>query len=82
MAFAVGGATMAHAQQSSPAGRSVAAIGKYDYKEHCAVCHDLSGTGDGIFADFLKSGTVVPSLTELSEKNNGVFPFTRVLRNY
>ena len=26
----------------------------------------------------LKSGTVVPNLTELSKKNHGVFPFARV----
>ena len=51
---------------------------KYEYRVHCAVCHGLSGKGDGPFADQLKSGTVVPNLTELSKKNNGVFPFMRV----
>jgi mono/diheme cytochrome c family protein len=75
--FAVGAATMAHAQQSSPATQSVD-VGKYEYDAHCADCHGLSGKGDGPFAQLLKSGTVVPNLTELSKKNNGVFPFARV----
>jgi len=68
---------MAHAQQSGPGGQSVD-VGKYEYDAHCAVCHGLSGKGDAPFARQLKSGTAVPNLTELSKKNNGVFPFARV----
>jgi mono/diheme cytochrome c family protein len=67
-------ATIAQAQGGSAA----QGLGKNEYQTHCAVCHGLSGKGDGIFADQLKSGTVVPNLTELSKKNNGVFPFKRV----
>jgi mono/diheme cytochrome c family protein len=74
--FAIGGATMAHAQQSGPARQSVD-VGKYEYDSHCAVCHGSTGKGDGIYADQLK-GTTVPDLTGLSKKNNGVFPFDRV----
>jgi mono/diheme cytochrome c family protein len=54
--------TSAQAQRRSPAG-PVVETGKYDYEEHCAVCHGLNGKGDGIFANLLKSGTVVPDLT-------------------
>jgi len=76
-AIAVGVATFAHAQQSGLA-RQNFDRGKYEYVAHCALCHGLSGNGDGPFVNLLKLGTVVPSLTELSKKNNGVFPFMRV----
>jgi mono/diheme cytochrome c family protein len=75
--FAVGLATIAHAQQSGPAAQSVD-VGKYEYEAHCAVCHGLSVKGDGIYVSQLKTGTVMLNLTELSKKNNGVFPFARV----
>lgn len=52
--------------------------GKYEYEAHCAVCHGLSGAGDGSFARLFKAGIVMPDLTELSKKNNGVFPFMHV----
>jgi mono/diheme cytochrome c family protein len=74
-AITVGTITMAHAQQAGPAAQN---LGKNEYQKHCAVCHGVSGKGDGIYADLLKSGTVVANLTELSKKNNGVFPFARV----
>jgi mono/diheme cytochrome c family protein len=73
----VAAATMVHAQQSGPATKSFDR-GKYEYDAHCAVCHGLSGKGDGPFAQQLKSATAVPDLTELSKKNNGVFPFMRI----
>lgn len=69
--------TMAHAQQSGLAAQNFDR-GKYEYEAHCAMCHGLSGKGDGFFAQQLKSGTVVPNLTELSKQNNGVFSFMRV----
>jgi len=76
-AIAVGVATFAHAQQSSLA-RQNFDRGKYEYGAHCADCHGLSGKGDGPYVQLLRSGTVLPNLTELSKKNNGVFPFARV----
>jgi len=76
-AITIGAATMAHAQQSGPAGQSVDS-GKFEYEANCAVCHGLSGKGDGPFVRQLKSGTVMPNLTELSKRNNGVFPFMHV----
>jgi mono/diheme cytochrome c family protein len=75
--IAVGAATMTYAQQSSLAGKNFDR-GKYEYEAHCAVCHGLSGEGSGPFAQLLKSSTVVPNITELSKKNNGVFPFMHV----
>jgi len=72
--FAVGIGTMAHAQP----GAQNFDIGKYEYDGHCAICHGTSGKGDGPFEGLLKSGTVVPDLTALSKKNNGVFPFAHV----
>jgi mono/diheme cytochrome c family protein len=76
-AIAFGAATMAHAQQSGPAGQSVD-VGKHEYEAHCVACHGSTGKGDGAFAKMLKSGTVVANLTQVSKKNNGVFPFARV----
>ena len=75
-AIAVGVATMANAQQSTPAGQSVVNLGKYEYEVRCAVCHGLKGEGDGPYANFVMK--TVSNLTTLSKSNNGVFPFTRV----
>jgi mono/diheme cytochrome c family protein len=47
-AITVSAGTMAQAQQSSPAVQKFD-TGKYEYGAHCAVCHGLSGKGDGIF---------------------------------
>ena len=69
-------ATLAQAQQA-PATKTFDR-GKYEYEAHCAVCHGLSGKGDGPFAQQLQSAAAVPDLTELSRKNNGVFPFMHV----
>lgn len=51
-------------------------VGKYEYDGSCAVCHGLTGRGDGP----VKSQLVmtVPDLTQLAKNNNGVFPFDRV----
>ena len=43
------------------------------YRELCAACHGLSGTGDGPAAGALKKG--VPDLTQLANANGGEFPF-------
>jgi mono/diheme cytochrome c family protein len=76
-AFVIGTAAITHTQQNGSAGQNVD-VGKYEYETHCAECHGLSGKGDGPYGPLLRSGTVLPDLTELSKKNNGVFPFARV----
>lgn len=76
-AIVIGAAMVAHAQQIGLVAQDFD-TGKDEYGAHCAVCHGLSGKGDGPFVQAFKSGIVVPNLTELSKKNNGVFPFRRV----
>ena len=71
-AIAVGAVTMAHAQQSGPAGDR----GKYEYGTQCAVCHGVSGGGEGPYSGYLNKA--IPDLTTLSKRNGGVFPFARV----
>jgi hypothetical protein len=51
-------------------------LGAAKYHAECAVCHGVTGKGDGPFAESLKGG--VPSLTTLRKDNGGVFPFERV----
>ena len=47
----------------------IAKAGKPTYEQHCAVCHGISGKGDGVSASVL---TVKPAdLTQLSKKSNG-----------
>lgn len=52
--------------------------GAEEYAARCAVCHGLSGTGDGPYGMFL---TVRPAdLTRLAAENDGRFPFEDVYR--
>jgi mono/diheme cytochrome c family protein len=67
-------ATLASAQPATQAFDR----GKFEYEAHCAVCHGLSGKGDGPLAQKIKSAAGMPDLTVLSKKNNGEFPFARV----
>ena len=65
----------------STAGTSLAgeeSIGAAEYNSNCAVCHGVSGKGDGPFAEFLKNRA--PSLTVLSKNNGGVFPVDKVFK--
>ena len=65
----VGPVGVAHAQQDE-------LLGKAEFLRSCASCHGVSGKGDGPVA---KSLVKPPAdLTKLSEKNNGVFPISRV----
>jgi Cytochrome c len=76
-AFVIGVSGMANAQQSGAISHSVD-VGKLEYDSHCVACHGPTGKGDGPFVPLLKPGTVVANLTEISKKNNGIFPFLRV----
>ena len=46
------------------------------YTAYCAVCHGLTGKGDGPAAPALK--TPAANLTELSKNNGGKYPALRV----
>jgi mono/diheme cytochrome c family protein len=45
-------------------------IGKREYVNHCAVCHGVSGKGDGPLATQLKAH--VADLTQIQKNNGGV----------
>jgi mono/diheme cytochrome c family protein len=75
---AVGLATMfwspyraARAQQED-----VIEAGRRQFTEKCAVCHGLSGKGDGALAAKLKGQPA--DLTRLSEKYGGTFPYSEI----
>ena len=51
--------------------------GERDYMVACAGCHGESGMGDGPLAGLLNIST--PSLLELTNANNGMFPFEAML---
>jgi mono/diheme cytochrome c family protein len=51
-------------------------LGKTEYDSNCAVCHGVSGKGDGPLAGMITQK--VPNLTTLAKSNNGVFPFNGV----
>lgn len=51
-------------------------IGQREYESRCAMCHGITGEGDGWFAQHLKR--TPSSLNQLQKKNGGVFPFDRV----
>lgn len=42
------------------------------YKEHCAVCHGMSGKGDGPMAKLMVIKT--PDLTHIAQSHAGKFP--------
>ena len=51
-------------------------FGEREYVSNCAVCHGLTGKGDGVYKDFLNKS---PSdLTNLAKANKGVFPYQKV----
>jgi mono/diheme cytochrome c family protein len=62
-------ATAAHAQQAFDSAKD-------DYDSHCSGCHGPGGTGGGPYAASLN--ITVPNLATLSQKNGGMFPYSRV----
>lgn len=58
------------------AGAQATDIGKREFDTACAVCHGLSGKGNGPMADIF--GGRLPDVTTMAARNNGVFPFARV----
>jgi mono/diheme cytochrome c family protein len=52
------------------------AIGKEEYRMHCAACHGLEGRGDGPVGQILK--TPAPNLALITERNGGKFPVQKI----
>ena len=51
-------------------------MGKSEYDVSCAVCHGLTGKGDGPYKSSL---TKAPTdLSQLAKKNGGAYPFQRI----
>lgn len=53
-------------------------MGKREFESNCASCHGTSGKGNGPITDLLKKSP--PDLTQLTKKNNGVFPMERLYK--
>ena len=51
--------------------------GRTAYLENCAACHGADGTGNGPAARGL--ATAPPDLTQISARNGGAFPTTKVM---
>ncbi len=58
--------------------KAAAMKGQTIFKRYCVACHGRSGQGDGSLSKDLRS--TVPDITELGQKNRGVFPFELVIR--
>lgn len=61
---------------AGPALAQDAVVGQEEFRLHCAVCHGMSGLGDGPVGLILK--TPAPNLAFIAERNGGKFPFQRV----
>lgn len=51
-------------------------LGKQEYLENCTVCHGNDGKGHGPYVEFLRKSP--PDLTQLTKRNGGVFPVSRM----
>lgn len=58
----------------------VAASGKYEFRQHCVICHGLNGKGDGVMKTLNLLTENPADLTQLSQRNGGKFPFWQVYR--
>ena len=58
----------------------VAAVGRPLYEDNCMVCHGHTAKGDGPMVTFGLLVVPAPDLTQVSQKNNGQFPFWQMYR--
>ena len=58
----------------------VIASGKYEFRQHCAICHGLNGKGDSVMKNLNLLAENPPGLTRLSKQHGGKFPFWQVYR--
>ncbi len=63
-------------KKNATSGRSGPLSGKQLYSSYCAMCHGADAKGGGPFSPQLKVWP--PDLTQLTRKNNGVFPSMRL----
>ncbi|MDU8926322.1 cytochrome c [Alisedimentitalea sp. MJ-SS2] len=52
--------------------------GEAEFRNSCAVCHGLDGTGNGPLSSVMK--TAAPDLTQLTVNADGSFPMLHVVR--
>jgi mono/diheme cytochrome c family protein len=71
------GIRMAGAEAPDKPDPVAAEKGKITYQRYCTPCHGQAGRGDGSLAGDLR--TPVPDLTGLTRRNNGAYPFDRVV---
>ncbi|HUL97276.1 MAG TPA: c-type cytochrome [Usitatibacter sp.] len=65
-----------YAQTPDPAPPAIKVdLGKQEYNSRCAVCHGLTGKGDGPYKGL--GSQTIPDLTVLAKNNGGVFPFQK-----
>ena len=72
----IAGIVMALVSSSAWAANDIS-LGKAEYNAKCAVCHGLTGNGDGPFSSQLAVRST--DLTQLTKNNKGEFPATRIL---
>ena len=75
-ATAIFAAAAVAAVAAAPASAQMTA-GEIEYRQACASCHGVSGKGDGPVAAHMSKP--VPDLTAIRARNDGAFPFQRLL---
>jgi mono/diheme cytochrome c family protein len=75
---AVGGATLVAQAVPVPATPQTSEHGASLYATYCATCHGRSARGDGPLADSMRRRP--PDLTDILERNKGVFPKELIFR--
>ncbi len=73
-------ATVLWATPGSAQEADVVTAGKREFRQHCAVCHGLGGTGDSVMVNLNLLTVKPPDLTQLSKRNKSTFPFWHVYR--
>lgn len=71
LAFLTGTALIGGAANAQDTGEAL-------YMDACATCHGAAGMGEGPLAEYMSAD--VPDLTQLSARNDGVFPMLDVIQ--
>lgn len=53
-------------------------FGRREYEGNCAVCHGMTGKGDGPYAGFVQTKRGL-NLTDIQKRNGGIFPLLQIL---